>query len=279
MNTEALNALALAVVLLPGVLSDGWTVRLPAGPIIAARGSTVTVPCRYGYPDPGRRRRVLSVMWCRDQARCITPRYVYHSAGILPEPAYLGRAEYLGDTVNDCTLKINGLRASDSGTYVFRFITDHPVENLPDQAGVVLLVSDAPKNTSVSVSPSGEIVDGSSVTLTCSSDANPPVQNYTWFKKNDTGVWQAGSGQSLNFSNFRSWNRGQYYCEAQNRLGAQNSTAVSINIEVGDRTALVWTVVGITVAVALVAAVACVRAEPSGSDKRSQRHKLCASES
>ncbi|XP_064161717.1 B-cell receptor CD22-like isoform X4 [Anguilla rostrata] len=270
MNTEALNALALAVVLLPGVLSDGWTVRLPAGPIIAARGSTVTVPCRYGYPDPGRRRRVLSVMWCRDQARCITPRYVYHSAGILPEPAYLGRAEYLGDTVNDCTLKINGLRASDSGTYVFRFITDHPVENLPDQAGVVLLVSDAPKNTSVSVSPSGEIVDGSSVTLTCSSDANPPVQNYTWFKKNDTGVWQAGSGQSLNFSNFRSWNRGQYYCEAQNRLGAQNSTAVSINIE-GGQSLIVAAAVGVAEILALVFLCVCRRRRKSTNETEEDR--------
>ncbi|XP_035282901.1 B-cell receptor CD22 isoform X3 [Anguilla anguilla] len=268
MNTEALNALALTVVLLPGVLSDGWTVRLPAGPILAARGSTVTVPCRYGYPDPGRRRRVLSVMWCRDQARCITPRYVYHSAGILPEPAYLGRAEYLGDTVNDCTLKINGLRASDSGTYVFRFITDHPVENLPDQAGVVLLVSDAPNNTSVSVSPSGEIVEGSSVTLTCSSDANPPVQNYTWFKKNDTGSWQAGSGQSFNFSNFGSWNRGQYYCEAQNRLGAQNASALLVTVQAGDWTALVWMVVGITVAFALFAIMVCTSRKMSTNRER-----------
>ncbi|XP_064161680.1 B-cell receptor CD22-like [Anguilla rostrata] len=88
-----------------------------------------------------------------------------------------------------------------------------------------------PTSTSVSVSPSGEIVEGSSVTLTCSSDANPPVQRYTWFKKNDTGFWQAGSRQSLNFSNFRSWNRGQYYCEAQNRLGAQNASALLVLIQ------------------------------------------------
>ncbi|XP_037620241.1 B-cell receptor CD22-like isoform X2 [Sebastes umbrosus] len=40
-----------------------------------------------------------------------------------------------------------------------------------------------PKLPSVSVSPSGEIVEGSSVTLTCSSDANPAAR-YTWYKKN-----------------------------------------------------------------------------------------------
>ncbi|KAJ8001574.1 hypothetical protein DPEC_G00170890 [Dallia pectoralis] len=49
---------------------------------------------------------------------------------------------------------------------------------------VFINVQYGPRNTSVSVSPSGEIVEGSSVTLTCSSDANPPVYNYTWYKKN-----------------------------------------------------------------------------------------------
>ena len=40
---------------------------------------------------------------------------------------------------------------------------------------------DPPKLPSVSVSLSGEIVEGSSVTLTCSSDANPAAK-YTWYK-------------------------------------------------------------------------------------------------
>ncbi|KAI1894907.1 hypothetical protein AGOR_G00120600 [Albula goreensis] len=71
--------------------------------------------------------------------------------------------------------------------------------------------------------------EGSSVTLTCSSDANPPVQRYTWFKKNESGVWQTGSGQSLNFSNFRSWNSGLYYCETENTHGALNSTALLVS--------------------------------------------------
>uniref|UniRef100_A0A8C8HHC9 Ig-like domain-containing protein n=1 Tax=Oncorhynchus tshawytscha TaxID=74940 RepID=A0A8C8HHC9_ONCTS len=70
----------------------------------------------------------------------------------------------------------------------------------------------APKNTSVSVSPSGEIVEGSSVTLTCSSDANPPVDKYTWYKKNVTSP--KASGQSYIITNIISEDRGEYYCEA-----------------------------------------------------------------
>ncbi|KAJ8353047.1 hypothetical protein AAFF_G00115180, partial [Aldrovandia affinis] len=115
----------------------------------------------------------------------------------------------------------------------------------------LLNVQYAPKSTSVSVSPSGEIVEGSSVTLTCSSNANPPVHRYTWFKKNDTGVWQTGSGQSLNVSNFRSWNSGQYYCEAENKHGVHNSTALSITTK-GGQTEVILTAVGITACVLLV---------------------------
>ena len=46
---------------------------------------------------------------------------------------------------------------------------------------------DAPKLPSVSVSPSAEIVEGSSVTLTGSSDANPAA-TCTWYKSNGDGV-------------------------------------------------------------------------------------------
>ncbi|KAJ8362467.1 hypothetical protein AAFF_G00373830 [Aldrovandia affinis] len=120
-------------------------------------------------------------------------------------------------------------------------------------ASMTLSVRYAPKSTSVSVSPSGEIVEGGSVTLTCSSNANPPVQRYTWFKKNDTGVWQTGSGQSLNVSNFRSWNSGQYYCEAENKHGVHNSTALSITTK-GEKSLMVaiCASAGITALVTLV---------------------------
>ncbi|XP_066578206.1 sialoadhesin-like [Amia ocellicauda] len=93
-----------------------------------------------------------------------------------------------------------------------------------------LFLPDAPKSTSVSVSPSGEIVEGSPVTLTCSSNANPPVQRYSWFQSSGAAVWEKGSGQSLIISNLSSGDSGQYYCEAQNKHGAHNSTAVPLTI-------------------------------------------------
>nr|XP_029513353.1 B-cell receptor CD22-like [Oncorhynchus nerka] len=103
-----------------------------------------------------------------------------------------------------------------------------------------------PKNTSVSVSPSGEIVEGSSVTLTCSSDANPPVDKYTWYFQNETFL--NGCGQMYNISNFKSKDSGHYHCEAWNRRGSRNSTALMIIIP-GKQTSVLTAAVGIIVVV------------------------------
>ncbi|XP_045070328.1 B-cell receptor CD22-like [Coregonus clupeaformis] len=93
-------------------------------------------------------------------------------------------------------------------------------------SSVFVDVQYGPKNTSVSVSPSGEIVEGSSVTLTCSSDANPPVDKYTWYKNNITSP--KASGQSYNITNISSEESGEYYCEAENTIASKNSTALMI---------------------------------------------------
>ncbi|KAL1005687.1 hypothetical protein UPYG_G00062320 [Umbra pygmaea] len=92
----------------------------------------------------------------------------------------------------------------------------------------MLLSLDDPKNTSVSVSPSGEIVEGSSVTLTCSSDANPPVNKYTWYKKNVTS--SKASGQSYNITNIRSEDSGEYVCEVENKYGRLNYSSVIVDV-------------------------------------------------
>uniref|UniRef100_A0A3B4BP22 Ig-like domain-containing protein n=1 Tax=Pygocentrus nattereri TaxID=42514 RepID=A0A3B4BP22_PYGNA len=83
-----------------------------------------------------------------------------------------------------------------------------------------------PKNISVSISPSGEIVEGSSMTLTCSSDGNPPVKNYTWFK----GSTPVVEGKTYSIPNIRSEHSGEYTCQSRNDHGKRRSTAVYINV-------------------------------------------------
>ncbi|XP_064815872.1 B-cell receptor CD22-like [Oncorhynchus masou masou] len=124
-----------------------------------------------------------------------------------------------------------------------------------------------PKNTSVSVSPSGEIVEGSSVTLTCSSDANPPVDKYTWYKKKVASP--KASGQSYSITNIISEDRGEYYCEAQNTIASKKSIAQMI-IVTGKQTSVLTAAVGITVFILVLILFLCCfmwfRRSTGGSD-------------
>ncbi|XP_028421240.1 B-cell receptor CD22-like [Perca flavescens] len=90
----------------------------------------------------------------------------------------------------------------------------------------------APKLSSVSVSPSAEIVEGSSVTLTCSSDANPAA-NYTWYKENQT-LLQGPEGRYY-FSSIRSEDRGNYYCKSENQFGQIKSSSLSVDVQYGPK--------------------------------------------
>ncbi|XP_059903341.1 HEPACAM family member 2-like isoform X2 [Gadus macrocephalus] len=85
----------------------------------------------------------------------------------------------------------------------------------------------APKTPVVTVSPSGKIEAGSSVTLSCSSDANPAA-NYTWFKHGDS-VGQ--SGQNYTITNITSELGGSYYCQPRNAIGCHNSTFLFIRVK------------------------------------------------
>ncbi|XP_055770660.1 B-cell receptor CD22-like [Salvelinus fontinalis] len=138
---------------------------------------------------------------------------------------------------------ITNIISEDSGEYFCE--AEYKYGRL-NSSSVFLDVQYGPKNTSVSASPSGEIVEGSSVTLTCSSDANPPVDKYTWYKKNVTSP--KASGQSYSITNIISEDRGEYYCEAQNGRGSMNSTALMI-IVAGKQTSVVTAAVGIMVVV------------------------------
>ncbi|XP_031676041.1 B-cell receptor CD22-like isoform X2 [Oncorhynchus kisutch] len=166
-------------------------------------------------------------------------------------------------TNQSISLFLNPVSSEDAGRYSCS-VEGH--EDLPSDEET-LTVRYGPKNTSVSVSPYGEIVEGSSVTLTCSSDANPPVDKYTWYKKNVTSP--KASGQSYSITNIISEDRGEYYCEAQNGRGSMNSTALMI-IVAGKQTSVLTAAVGIIVVVLVLilclSGLMCFRSFTGGSD-------------
>ncbi|RVE76668.1 hypothetical protein OJAV_G00011110 [Oryzias javanicus] len=119
----------------------------------------------------------------------------------------------------------SSIRSEDSGNYSCKS------ENKHGQSSSIPLFLDVqypPRIPSVSVSVFGQILEGSSVTLTCSSDANPAA-NYTWFKKDEDSPKASGSNWTI--SDFRAELSGFYYCEAENRRGQNKSSLHRIETE------------------------------------------------
>ncbi|KAB5523682.1 hypothetical protein PHYPO_G00155340 [Pangasianodon hypophthalmus] len=155
---------------------------------------------------------------------------------------------------------INKISSEDSGDYKCKSSNQHG-EKYSD--GATLNVLYAPKRVSVSTSRSGEIVEGSSVTLTCSSDANPPVQSYTWYKVDESSP--VGFGQSYSFTlTFNS--SGTFYCVAQNKYGNQTAAAVALTLN-GGTSVVLYVVLGVTVGCGCLFAiigVLCMRRKRRG---------------
>lgn len=82
---------------------------------------------------------------------------------------------------------------------------------------------DGPKSTSAG--PPTEVDGGRSVSLVCSSRANPPVGSFVWFRMED-GVQVVGNQSVLVTAE-----DGEYFCSATNKHGSQNSSAVTVKIK------------------------------------------------
>uniref|UniRef100_A0A3P9CCV2 Ig-like domain-containing protein n=1 Tax=Maylandia zebra TaxID=106582 RepID=A0A3P9CCV2_9CICH len=122
-------------------------------------------------------------------------------------------------------LFFSSIQPSDSGQYYC--IAANTVGSRTSEY-VSINVKYAPKFVSVMVSPSNEFREGGSLTLTCSSDANPAAQ-YSWYKKN--GQKPLSNEQQLSFSSIQPSDSGEYYCTAQNKVGRKKSEYTSIDVK------------------------------------------------
>ncbi|CAB1453250.1 unnamed protein product [Pleuronectes platessa] len=138
---------------------------------------------------------------------------------------------------------LSSIRASDSGEY---YCTAEN-ELGRSSANISITVTYAPKPPSVSVSPSGEIMEGSSVTLTCSSDANPAA-NYTWYKEDEDSP--TASGQIFTITNITAEHCGKYQCEAQNTHG-RSYTTLHLTVGAG-KSVIIMNIIRLTLVVLLV---------------------------
>ncbi|GAA6086933.1 B-cell receptor CD22-like isoform X2 [Tachysurus ichikawai] len=143
------------------------------------------------------------------------------------------------DTKNNInTLILQTTKADDAGRYDCAV---RGYEHLRSPART-LSVKYRPKNVSVSISPSGDIVENSPVTLTCKSDANPLLQNYTWFK----GMTSVGKEKTYNISKISSEDSGEYKCKCSNEVGHQYSNSVTLKV-VGQQSKVQSTAIAVVI--------------------------------
>ncbi|KAK0154093.1 B-cell receptor CD22 [Merluccius polli] len=137
------------------------------------------------------------------------------------------------------------IKSSDSGQY----LCEAKNELGNKSVSISIIVKYGPKHTSVTSSPSGGVKEGSSVTLSCSSDANPAA-NYTWFKEHEDSVIE--SGQNYTITDITSELGGNYYCQAHNAMGRHNSTFLLINVTETSSSLVVGTVGSVAVLLAII---------------------------
>ncbi|XP_062338874.1 B-cell receptor CD22-like isoform X3 [Osmerus eperlanus] len=140
---------------------------------------------------------------------------------------------------NGSTLYINNISLQNSGSYAC-MLNYNSRRTLSEVFRVN--VEYGPKNTSVSISPCSEVEKGSNVTLTCSSEANPPVQRYAWFLIDGSVHHKLTSHFELYFWDVQSYSSGQYYCVVNNKHGSQNSSIVTLEVK-DEELKLIWIII------------------------------------
>lgn len=92
----------------------------------------------------------------------------------------------------------------------------------------VICLADGPKTSIVLLTPSGMIVEGDSVNLTCSTDANPAAK-HTWYKENQTLL--ASPVSIYHFTAISSEDSGNYSCKSENQYGQITSNSRFIDVK------------------------------------------------
>ncbi|XP_078389729.1 B-cell receptor CD22-like isoform X13 [Cetorhinus maximus] len=212
--------------LLPGVTSEGWSMK--ALPRRAISSSCVVIPCSFDFPSHS--YTALHGAWYK---------YWYrwkYTIAYTKDPNYgmatfIGRAKIIGDLEGkNCSVRIDSLRAEDSDVYYFYVdaegYTDHTFTE-----PVRLQVLDSPHNTSVRMT----LEKGKMISLSCFSDGNPAVHNFTWFKISQGKVTNlALDGQTITVP-YGFEEEISYYCEATSILGSSQALPIRFPTEYAPR--------------------------------------------
>ncbi|KAM5134564.1 B-cell receptor CD22 isoform 2-T2 [Callospermophilus lateralis] len=108
----------------------------------------------------------------------------------------------------------------------------------------------APRRLWVSITPGDRVMEGRKAALTCESDANPPISQYTWFDWNNQDLQY--SGQTLSLDPVKVEHSGSYWCKGVNQLGEGESPPSTLTIYYSPETIGRRTTMGIGICLAIL---------------------------
>ncbi|XP_061840250.1 hemicentin-2-like isoform X2 [Nerophis lumbriciformis] len=126
---------------------------------------------------------------------------------------------------NDRQLVLPSIKSSDSTEY---WCTVENQLGKKTSEPVFIDVQYPPRSLSLSVSRSPVIVEGQSVNLTCSSNANPTA-SYTWYK--DRRTLTQTLQEHYSFTSIRPEDAGTFHCMSENKHGRVTSSSVFIDVQ------------------------------------------------
>lgn len=86
---------------------------------------------------------------------------------------------------------------------------------------IIYYCTDRPRSVTISVDDNKNTQEGDDVTLICSSQANPPINNYTWYRIGEGGKLLHGHGDKISVKNTTTE---KYMCAATNEMGKEESS-------------------------------------------------------
>uniref|UniRef100_A0A8C2GXS5 Ig-like domain-containing protein n=1 Tax=Cyprinus carpio TaxID=7962 RepID=A0A8C2GXS5_CYPCA len=200
MSVRMASPLLLSFLLMiPDVFSEkGWGVSYSPSHICALKNSSVIMSCTYTYPTE---YKIKKVFWSKLLIHGEEP------PDLSEDPEYSQRHQYLGDTQQNCTIRLSHVTQKDEHMYYFRFITDKDGGKWTGAPGVTLTVTD------LQVEAPERVTEGHNVSLTCKSSCTLTDRaTFIWYRNSQPLTERRDRNNQLLLQSVRREDAGRYSC-------------------------------------------------------------------
>ncbi|XP_016116677.1 B-cell receptor CD22-like, partial [Sinocyclocheilus grahami] len=196
---------------------NDWGVSYSPSHICALKDSSVIMSCTYTYPTG---HQIKKVLWSKN------PVQGEESPDLSEDPEYSQRLQYLGDTQQNCTIRLSHVTQKDEHMYCFRFITDKPGGKWTGYPGVTLTVTD------LQVEAPERVTEGHNVSLTCNSSCTLTDRaTFIWYRNSQPLTERRDGNNQLLLQSVRREDAGRYSCALHGHSYISPAARLSVTCE------------------------------------------------